>query len=103
MNRNVYSEEETKTLLSLYNDLGVESVEEIAEIMGKPVRSVRSKLVREGVYKSHKPTYERKTGTSKKELLLELEALVDFDTTGFFGATKDSLHNLINFIKKDEE
>ena len=49
-----YTEEMTVQIISQYQD-GV-AVAEIAEAIGKSVRSVRSKLVREGVYvASEKP------------------------------------------------
>ena len=78
------------------------SVEEIASSIGKSVRSVRSKLVREGVYiaqekksKSNKPKEP-----TKKELLNVLESQVPFPVTGLLGATKDSIIDLIEFTRK---
>ena len=43
-----YSDEMTDKIISQYQN-GI-SVDEIADAIGKSVRSVRSKLVREGVY-----------------------------------------------------
>ena len=48
-------------------------------------------------------SYPKKTGKSKKELLRDLESIVEFDTGGFFGATKESLNALITYLKKDEK
>ncbi len=72
-------------------------VEDIALSIDKSVRSVRSKLVREGVYVAQaKPKAAKKEGPSKKELLLELEAVAPFPIDGFQGTTKEALKNLIN-------
>jgi hypothetical protein len=102
MTNNAYSEEETKKLKKLYDEFGTENIEFIAEELNKTIRSVRSKLVREGLYIPMKSDYIKKTGKSKKELLRDLEEIVQFDTGGFLGATKDSLSDLISFLKKDE-
>lgn len=74
------------------------SVDEIAEAIGKSVRSVRSKLVREGVYVvAEKPVKAQvDKGPTKKELLNELEELVTFDVTGLMGATKEAIQRLID-------
>ena len=71
-----------------------ESVESIAEAIGKSVRSVRSKLVREGVYVAKEKTTSKKVlGPTKKELLRVLETHID--VTGLEGATKEAIENLI--------
>ena len=72
------------------------SVDQIANDIGKSVRSVRSKLVREGVYVAKPKVTSRKNGTgpTKKELLKDLEA-TGFDVAGFEGATKDAIVRLI--------
>ena len=73
------------------------SVEDISEMVTRSVRSVRSKLVREGVYVAAvKPTAaERDNGPTKKELLIQLEAVAPFPVDGFVGATKDAIKSLI--------
>ena len=84
-----YSAEATAKIIADYQN-GVD-VAEIAASVEKSVRSVRSKLVREGVYVAKaKPTAKRDSGPSKKELLLELEA-TGFDVQGLEGATKDAI------------
>ena len=51
-----------------------QDIETIAESIGKSVRSVRSKLVREGVYVAKPKTASKKVqGPTKKELLRELD------------------------------
>ena len=79
------------------------SVEEIATSIGKSVRSVRSKLVREGVYVAQEKKTSRKSDEpTKKELLKTLDGLVDFPTVGLLGATKVSILDLINAFEKKQ-
>ena len=88
-----YTAEMTAAIVDQYQ-AGV-SVDAIATDIGKSVRSVRSKLVREGVYVAKaKPAAKRDNGPTKKELLIELEA-TGFDVNGFEGATKDAILRLI--------
>lgn len=93
-----YSEAQVATLIELYSELGNEGLESIAQSLGKSVRSIRSKLVREGVYVAapKAPKVAHDAGPSKKELLNDLEAIVQFDVTGFTGATKPALQALID-------
>jgi hypothetical protein len=93
-----YTEQQTQQLLELYNKLGTEGIDEIADVMKKPVRSVRSKLVKEGVYIPAPKQDSRKNGPSKKELLNTLESIVGFDTTGLTGSTKQVLADLIVYL-----
>ena len=79
------------------------SVEEIASSIGKSVRSVRSKLVREGVYiPQEKKTSRKSDEPTKKELLKTLDSLVDFPTVGLLGATKVSILDLITAFEKKQ-
>jgi hypothetical protein len=95
-----YTSEQTAQLLSLYEQLGTDGIDEIAEQMNKPVRSIRSKLVKEGVYVPAQKQDNKKNGPSKKELLNTLETIVGFDTTGFSGSTKQVLADLIVYLDK---
>ena len=63
----------------------------------RSVRSVRSKLVREGVYVAATKAVvsPRPPGPTKKELLNQLEELAPFPVDGFVGATKDAIKLLI--------
>lgn len=90
-----YTPELTSAIIADYE--AGKDVAEIAEAIGKSVRSVRSKLVREGVYQApEKPVKQAKVeGPSKKDLLNELEALVAFDVTGLMGATKAAIADVI--------
>ena len=93
-----YTDMQVGRMIEMYNELGNEGLEEIAAALSKSVRSVRSKLVREGVYVAAQkaPKVAKDAGPSKKELLNDLEAIVGFDVTGFTGATKPALQALID-------
>ena len=91
-----YSPELTGQIVSAYQ--AGTAVEEIAETIGKSVRSVRSNLVREGVYVAkEKPATRKVEGPTKKELLIDIDA-TGFDTKGFEGATKEALTRLLGVI-----
>lgn len=92
-----YTAEMTAKAIEMYES-GT-ALEEIAEAIGKGVRSVRSKLVREGVYVApEKPAKAAKVeGPTKKEMLNELESLAPFSVDGLMGATKDAIGELIDF------
>ena len=91
-----YTPEVTAEIVSAYQ--AGTAVEEIAETIGKSVRSVRSKLVREGVYVAkEKPATRKVEGPTKKELLIDIDA-TGFDTKGFEGATKEALTRLLGVI-----
>lgn len=93
-----YTAEQTQLLLELYSEHGTQGIEVIAQTLNKPVRSVRSKLVKEGVYVPAPKSESKKNGPSKKQLLNTLEDLVGFDTTGFSGSTKQVLADLIVYL-----
>jgi len=89
-----YTSEMTSQIIENYQ-AGV-SVEDIANQIEKSVRSVRSKLVREGVYvASPKATARKSDEPTKKELLNSLEAVYPFDVNGLQGATKDAIQTLL--------
>ena len=91
-----YTTELTAEITGLY-ETGT-TVEDIAVAVDKSVRSVRSKLVREGVYIAKpKPVARKADGPTKKEILRLLEDST-FDTKGFEGATKDALTRLLGMV-----
>ena len=99
-----YTEAQTKALVEDY--LAGKTVDEIAEATGRAVRSVRSKLVREGVYvAAEKPVKaKREEGPTKKELLRDLESLAPhFPIEGFVNATKEALTALIDHLESEAE
>lgn len=97
-----YTAEMVETAVEMYNELGNDGIEQIAEKLQRSVRSVRSKLVREGVYiAEEKPTKTpRVLGPTKGEMLSELQSLeptVIID--GLMGATKDGIQSVIDAFK----
>tara|TARA_R110000824_G_scaffold33959_1_gene108440 strand:- start:88 stop:396 length:309 start_codon:yes stop_codon:yes gene_type:complete len=91
-----YTEEMTTQIVDAYST-GMD-VAEIADSIGKSVRSVRSKLVREGVYVAKEKVATRKVeGPSKKEILNQLES-TGFEVKGFEGATKEALTRLLGVV-----
>ena len=96
-----YTPEMVAQAIDMYNELGNDGLETIAETLGRGVRSVRAKLVREGVYVAPEAPVKEKLpeGPTKKELLNELESLVDFDVTGLMGANKEAIGNLITAFR----
>ena len=93
-----YTPELTATIIEQYQD-GVD-VADIAASIDKSVRSVRSKLVREGVYvASAKPAAKKVMGPTKKELLIELEEIAPFSVDGFMGATMEAINDLIKHLQ----
>ncbi len=78
-----------------------QDINEIATAIGKSVRSVRSKLVREGVYVAKEKVASKKVqGPTKKELLRVLEAHID--VSGLEGATKEAIERLIAHFSDTE-
>ena len=89
-----YTPEMTAQIVDDYQ-AGID-VAEIAESIGKSVRSVRSKLVREGVYVAKPKVTARKSDEpTKKELLNQLEDVAPFPVDGFMGATKEAINELL--------
>ena len=72
-----------------------QDIDMIADGIGKSVRSVRSKLVREGVYVAKPKAKSNKVlGPTKKELLKDLEQ-TGIDVAGLEGATKEAITRLL--------
>jgi hypothetical protein len=93
-----YTADQVAKAIEMYQELGNEGLENIADSIGKSVRSVRSKLVREGVYvATPKKTASKQDGPSKKEILRDIEAK-GFDVAGFEGATKMALTRLLGVV-----
>lgn len=93
-----YTADQVAKAIEMYQELGNEGLENIADSIGKSVRSVRSKLVREGVYvATPKKTAAKQDGPSKKEILRDIEAK-GFDVAGFEGATKMALTRLLGVV-----
>jgi hypothetical protein len=98
-----YSAELTAAIVQRYT--AGETVETIAESIGKAVRSVRSKLVREGVYVAAEkaPKAKREEGPTKKELLRDLADLwPDAPVDGLVNATKEAITALIEHLETED-
>lgn len=94
-----YTPELTAQIIDQYQ--GGVSVEDIATSIEKSVRSVRSKLVKEGVYiAAPKKTARKNNEPTKKELLNDLEAVYPFDVNGLTGATKDAIKDLLTHFSE---
>jgi hypothetical protein len=93
-----YTPEILEKIKVMYEELGNDGLENIALAFDKTPRSIRSKLVREGIYIAAPKGAALKTeGSSKKEILRDIEAL-GFETEGFEGATKIALSRLLGLI-----
>jgi hypothetical protein len=81
---------------SMYGELGNDGMATIAESLGKSVRSVRAKLVREGVYvaETKEKAAPRDMGPTKGELLESLVAM-GMNVDGLEGATKPAILRII--------
>ena len=98
-----YTEAQVAQMIADYQ--AGQTVEAIAEAMGKAVRSVRSKLVREGVYVAAEktPKAKREEGPTKKELMRELEAIAPFPVDGLMNATKEAIQAVIDHLQPKGE
>jgi hypothetical protein len=94
-----YTDEMVNTAKTFYAENGNEGMSELATLLGRSVRSVRAKLVREGVYVADvKPEPKPKDeGPTKAELLEAVEA-TGFNTEGLEGATKAALARVLAVV-----
>ena len=96
--KSAYSEDQEMLLRQLYLDEKV-SLEKIAEILGKSIPSIRSKLVREGVYKKVNYIKEKKTGPGIKQLVRDIEDITGLHFDALSRANKSDLLRLIEWMK----
>jgi hypothetical protein len=99
-----YTPEQTAQMVAQY-EAGI-TVEQIAEMFGKTVRSVVAKLSREKVYKAK--TYVSKTGEAviKKDTVADYIGtslgLTEADTESLTKANKNALKAIADFIKAEK-
>lgn len=99
-----YTPEQTQKMVADYQ-AGV-TVEQMAQALGKSVRSIVAKLSREGVYR--KKTYTTKTGEAvvKKDAwadyIGEALGLTEADTESLTKANKTALAKIADFIKAEK-
>ncbi len=95
-----YSAELTEEITTRY--LAGESCADIGASVGKGEKSVRAKLIREGVYKAPEKgaaTSPKSEGPSKKELLADIGARApNVPVDGLIGATKEALAAILAFL-----
>ena len=96
-----YTDDQVTQITDLYTELGNDGLDQIANTVGKTVRSVRAKLVREGAYVAPDKSTTRRDGPTKKELLRELEGVIgtDIEVSNFMGATKNGIQYLVNTFR----
>ena len=92
-----YTPEETEKLKELYQELGTGGLAQIATVLGKTEPSVRSKLVSLDKWISVGKTSQRKR-KSKKELVSEIETILEFNCTGLMPSNRDTLENLLTYL-----
>jgi hypothetical protein len=94
-----YTADMVDTAKTFYGENGNEGMAELAVLLGRSVRSVRAKLVREGVYVADvKPEPKAKDdGPTKAELLEAIEA-AGFDADGLKGATSAALARVLAVV-----
>ena len=95
-----YTEDMVVEMKELYANGEGMSVEDLAEKFSKTTNSIRSKLVKEGVYRRpEKPKTVKRQGPSKKEILASLAPHIGNKTCdGLVNAKKDSLADLLTYF-----
>lgn len=96
-----YTPEMVERMKAMYAEGGNAALQDIADALNRPLRSVRAKLVHEGVYVATGtvPKTRADEGPTKKELLARLDSLEAFSTEGLDSITKDALTRLIRFVE----
>jgi len=107
MTDTVYTETVMANLVARYNDVVKEDyatrtalVKELAAEVKMSEASVRSKLVREGVYVAKETAKTAGTGMSKDEYVKALEAISGETLTSFTKATKKDLEAFWGYLVK---
>jgi hypothetical protein len=88
------------TATEMYGELGNDGMDAIATALSKSVRSVRAKLVREGVYvaDTKEKAAPRDMGPTKGELLESLVGM-GLNVDGLEGATKPAILRIIALME----
>lgn len=101
-----YTPEMVEKAITMYGELGNDGMQKIADALNRNVRSVRSKLVREGVYVPEEKPVKTPVdlGPTKAELLDTLgEFVPELDKDGMMGATKAAIQILIDMFEAVEQ
>lgn len=94
-----YTDEATATVKAMYAEGA--SVDSIAQAIGKSVKSVTAKLVREGVYKKVEKAKDAKSNSTKNELasaIGKVLCLAENDTNSLTGASKKALESMFDAL-----
>ena len=95
-----YTEEMVTTITEMYAEKGNAGLAEIGEAVGRPVNSVRAKLIALGKYQKPEPGAKvvKDTGPTKGQMLSTLEDMTNLDVTGATGSTKAFIEAITNFL-----
>ncbi len=94
-----YTEQEFTFLTTEYKRLGNDGLQEISDKLKKPIKSLISKLAHAGLYSKQQPELKA-SGAGKKQLLINLEKMLGFDTQGLLPAKKEVLQRLHDHLNK---
>lgn len=94
-----YTQEQTSQLVDGYK--AGQTVEELALVFSKSVRSIVAKLSREGVYQKKEKAAKASGSTRKDEIVLTLELAAGVEMPSLHKATKEDLEKLLAFIKRE--
>ena len=107
MNQSVYTETVVSNMVARYKDVVAKDydtrsavVAELADELKQTVGSVRSKLVREGVYVAKETTKASGATKSKEDIVKALEAISGETLTSFNKATKKDLEAFWSYLVK---
>ena len=107
MTDTVYTDEVVTEIVDTYSaasdgdyDARSAVVKELAEKFEVSVASVRSKLVREGVYVAKEAAKSATSGKTKEDYVKALEAISGESLTSFSKATKKDLEAFWNYVVK---
>ena len=107
MTDTVYTETVVANLVARYTDVAEKDydartavVKELADELKQSVASVRSKLVREGVYVAKVAAKSATSGKTKEDYVKALEAISGETLTSFSKATKKDLEAFWGYIVK---
>lgn len=93
----IWSDEESEALTKLYIEQK-KSVVELSQIFDRGTRSIISKLVQLKIY--NKPISESDENQSVKEMLQEIEKLLDIKIEGLSLTRKSNLKALLDSLKR---
>lgn len=95
-----YTEEMVQAMIADYTSAPTrDTVEKLANEMGKSTRSIISKLSHEGVYQAQKPTTKNGQPVVRKEQLVEdIEKALGVEFPSLVKATKGDLQTLLEAL-----